>query len=198
MGTYEAKKIVLGKDFWKKANGLIKVYEPLVKVLRLTDGDEKPTMGFIYEAIDRAKQAIQQDCRYFTENKKIIDNRWNFMDFDLHSAGYFLNPQFQFGVEHSENVVIETLEGTRSVIERLEPSLDTQFRMVNQIRHQKRMSIDDINASFNPISLDHIFEYADPLLEWLQEKENLLLDGENASVLPMDTSDDEMNVDQSQ
>ncbi|MBA0618534.1 hypothetical protein Godav_027861 [Gossypium davidsonii] len=128
MGTYEAKKIVLGKDFWKKANGLIKVDELLVKVLRLTDGNEKPTMGFIYEAINRAKQAIQQDCRYFTEL---------------------------------------------------------------QIRHQKRMSIDGINASFNPISLDHIFEYADPLLEWLQEKENPLLDGENVGVLPMDTSDDE-------
>ncbi|MFQ6665564.1 hypothetical protein Gotur_032267 [Gossypium turneri] len=48
------------------------------------------------------------------------------MHSDLNSAGYFLNPQFQFGVEHSENVLIETLEGTRSVIERFEPSLDTQ------------------------------------------------------------------------
>ncbi|MFQ6650044.1 hypothetical protein Gotur_022160 [Gossypium turneri] len=43
-------------------------------------------MGFIYEAIDRAKQAIQQDCRYFTEYENIIDNRWNFMHSDLHSA----------------------------------------------------------------------------------------------------------------
>ncbi|XP_040957906.1 uncharacterized protein [Gossypium hirsutum] len=91
--AYEAKKIVLGKDFWKKANDLIKVYEPLVRVLRLVDSDEKPTMGFIYEAVDRAKRAIQQNCRYFTEYEKIIDNRWNFMHSDLHSAGkikYFI------------------------------------------------------------------------------------------------------------
>ncbi|MBA0776837.1 hypothetical protein Gotri_011779, partial [Gossypium trilobum] len=59
--------------------------------------------------------------------------------------------------------------------------------------HQKRMSTDDINASFNLISLNHIFEDVDPLLEWLQEKENPLLDGENAGVLPVNTSDDEMN-----
>ncbi|XP_040945800.1 uncharacterized protein [Gossypium hirsutum] len=288
--TLFSQKIVLGKDFWKKANDLIKVYEPLVRVLRLVDSDEKPTMGFIYEAIDRAKRAIQQNCRYFTEYEKIIDNRWNFMHSDLHSAGYFLNPQFQFGVEHSENVLIETLEGTRSVIERLEPSMDTQVRMVNQLllfrdkhetfgtpqaqrawkqmnpaewwmiygtcvpelqklaikvlsqttsasncernwstfsyihtkarnrlkykkleklvftyynmrlkmRHQQRMSTDDINVSFNPISLDYIFEDVDPLSEWLHEKENPLLDGENAGVLPVDTSDDEMDVDQSQ
>ncbi|KAK5845859.1 hypothetical protein PVK06_002096 [Gossypium arboreum] len=60
------------------------------------------------------------------------------------------------------------------------------------------MSTDDINASFNPISLDHIFEDVDPLSEWLHEKENPLLDGENAGVLPVDTSDNEMDVDQSQ
>ncbi|KAG8499011.1 hypothetical protein CXB51_005399 [Gossypium anomalum] len=119
--AYEAKKIVLGKDFLKKANDLIKVYEPLVKVLRLVDSDEKPTMGFIYEAVDRAKRAIQQDCRYFTEYEKIIDNRWNFMHSGLHP--------------------------------------------------------DDV----------------DPLSEWLHEKENPLLDGENAGVLPVDTSDDEMD-----
>ncbi|MFQ6656347.1 hypothetical protein Gotur_026494, partial [Gossypium turneri] len=45
------------------------------------------------------------------------------------------------------------------------------------------MSIDDINASFNPISLDHILENVDPLSEWLHEKENPLLDGENVGVL---------------
>ncbi|KAK8478524.1 hypothetical protein V6N11_034852 [Hibiscus sabdariffa] len=188
--AYEAKKIVLGKDFWKKATDIIKVYEPLVKVLRLVDSDEKPTMGFIYEAIDRAKRAIKENCRYSTEYEKIIDNRWNFMHSDLHSVGYFLNPQFQFGVEHSVNVLSETLEGTRSVIERLEPSMDMQIRMVNQ----KRMSNDDINTSYNPISLDHIFEDVDPLSEWLQEKENPLLDGENVGLFPSDSSDDEINV----
>ncbi|KAL1186484.1 hypothetical protein V6Z11_A01G180900 [Gossypium hirsutum] len=67
-----------------------------------------------------------------------------------------------------------------------------------KMRHQQRMSTDDINVSFNPISLDYIFEDVDPLSEWLHEKENPLLDGENAGVLPVDTSDDEMDVDQSQ
>ncbi|MBA0672069.1 hypothetical protein Goklo_024340 [Gossypium klotzschianum] len=55
------------------------------------------------------------------------------------------------------------------------------------------MSTDDINASFNPISLDHIFKDVDPLSEWLHEKENPLLDGKNAGVLPVDTSDDEID-----
>ncbi|XP_028057107.1 uncharacterized protein LOC114261099 [Camellia sinensis] len=64
---YNVKKIILGKEFWQKAKKLCKVHKPLVRVLRLVDGDEKPTMGFIYEAIDRAKLAIKRDCRYYTE-----------------------------------------------------------------------------------------------------------------------------------
>ncbi|KAL7189425.1 hypothetical protein ACSBR1_039131 [Camellia fascicularis] len=64
---YNVKKIILGKEFWQKATELCKVHEALVRVLRLVDGDEKPTMGFIYEAIDRAKLAIKRDCRYYTE-----------------------------------------------------------------------------------------------------------------------------------
>ncbi|KAK8978826.1 hypothetical protein V6N11_048098 [Hibiscus sabdariffa] len=49
-----------------------------------------------------------------------------------------------------------------------------------KMTHQQRMSNDVINTSYNPISLDHIFEDVDPLSEWLQEKENPLLDGENS------------------
>ena len=34
------------------------IIEPLVKVLRLVDG-EKPAMGYLYEAMDRAKESIR-------------------------------------------------------------------------------------------------------------------------------------------
>lgn len=71
----------------------MKVFEPIVKVSRLVDGDEKPTMDFIYEAIDRAKQEIQQNSRYHSKYNDIIDKRWKFMHSDLHSAGmsiYFI------------------------------------------------------------------------------------------------------------
>ena len=32
------------------------ISEPLVRVLHLVDGDEKPAMGYLYEAMDRAKE----------------------------------------------------------------------------------------------------------------------------------------------
>lgn len=76
--------------FWNNANEVLKIMEPLLKVLRLVDGDEKPTMGFIYEAMKRAKLAIRKDCRYYKTYRKIIDERWNFqLHHDLHSASEF-------------------------------------------------------------------------------------------------------------
>ena len=46
-------------------------------LLQLVDGNDKLTMGYIYEAMDRAKQAILEDCRYHKEYIKFIDVRWN-------------------------------------------------------------------------------------------------------------------------
>ncbi|KAL7262287.1 hypothetical protein ACSBR1_000631 [Camellia fascicularis] len=71
----EAKKIIQSKDFWTKVADVLKVQESLLKVLRLVDGDEKLTMGFIYKAMDRAKLAIKQNCCYYVDYWKIIDNR---------------------------------------------------------------------------------------------------------------------------
>ena len=50
---------VYEKTFWKKAEEIVLFNEPLMKVLRMVDGD-KAMMGFIYEAMDQAKEAIQE------------------------------------------------------------------------------------------------------------------------------------------
>jgi hypothetical protein len=86
----------LSKDFWSKAKDILKVYEPIVQVLRLVDGDEKPIMGFLYEAIDRAKHAIQENSRYHSTYNDIIDKRWKYMHSDLHSAGMSIYFNFNF------------------------------------------------------------------------------------------------------
>ena len=50
-------KLVYIDSFWKGVEEVCAVSEPLVKVLRLVDGD-KPAMGYLYEAMDRAKETI--------------------------------------------------------------------------------------------------------------------------------------------
>jgi hypothetical protein len=51
-------RVVYNDSFWEGLVEICLVSEPLVKVLRLVDSD-KPTMGYLYEDMDRSKEAIR-------------------------------------------------------------------------------------------------------------------------------------------
>ena len=77
----KAGDIVLSTTFWNDVMYSIKLMGPLVHVLRLVDNEKKPTMGYIYEAMDRAKEAIQNSFKHNEAKYKdafaIIDKRWD-------------------------------------------------------------------------------------------------------------------------
>jgi hypothetical protein len=52
----EATATVLSIAFWKGVALCLKVFEPLVKLLHLVDGDVKPAMGFLYGELVKAKK----------------------------------------------------------------------------------------------------------------------------------------------
>eukprot|EP00253_Pinus_taeda_P034955 PITA_34955 len=92
------------KDFWTGVQEVCTVTEPLVKVLQLVDG-EKPAMGYLYEAMDKAKKSI----RAYYDDKgdegfqrqlllwEVIDERWNnTLHRPIHAVGIFLNPAFSY------------------------------------------------------------------------------------------------------
>ena len=49
---------ILMPSFWNTIVYILKVIGPLVQVLRHVDNERKPARGYIYEAMDRAKEAI--------------------------------------------------------------------------------------------------------------------------------------------
>ncbi|XP_039044369.1 uncharacterized protein LOC120183815 [Hibiscus syriacus] len=53
------KSYFLQETFWRNVLYSLKLTDPLVKVLRLVDGEKNPAMGYIYEVMDRAKEAIR-------------------------------------------------------------------------------------------------------------------------------------------
>ncbi|GFZ14644.1 transducin/WD40 repeat-like superfamily protein [Actinidia rufa] len=66
---------------------------------KLVDTEKKPPMGYIYEAMDRAKESISSSFggkeEKYEDIFKIIDHRWDIqLHRPLHAAGYFLNPEF--------------------------------------------------------------------------------------------------------
>ena len=60
----KVSNLILTDRFWKKAKEVQVIMEPLVKVLKLVDQDKKPTLSIIYEAMDRAKLAINASLKH--------------------------------------------------------------------------------------------------------------------------------------
>ena len=91
------KKKVNEEIFWKKVVEIVKVVEPLVKVLRLVDG-ERLAMDFIYEAMDQAKEQIKtvynDRVAKYGPIWEIIDQRWNNqLHHPVHAIGFFFEPK---------------------------------------------------------------------------------------------------------
>ena len=114
--------------------------EPLVKVLWIVDGD-KNSMGFLYEAMDRAKEAIQHLYRS-NETKyrpiwNIIDRRWNQqLHQHIRVAAYYLNPKYYFSNTFKADAEVQI--GLDTCIQRLVAELDLQDLILDELQSYKR------------------------------------------------------------
>nr|KYP55057.1 hypothetical protein KK1_001262 [Cajanus cajan] len=89
----KATDVVLMPSFWSDVVYALKAMGPIGRVLRLVDNKKKPTMGYIYEAMERAKEAIQISFNHNEEKYKdifaIVDKRWDCqLHHSLHAVGY--------------------------------------------------------------------------------------------------------------
>ncbi|XP_057994684.1 uncharacterized protein LOC110632183 [Hevea brasiliensis] len=129
--------IVMMPTFWTNIVYILKIFGSLVRVLRLVDGEKMPIMGYIYEAMDRAKEAI---AKSFDENEEkymtifeIIDKRWESqLHRPLHAAGYYLNPEFFYSNEKI-NEDVEVVTGLYQVVARLIPSKEEEDKIIAQL-----------------------------------------------------------------
>ncbi|KAH6830022.1 hypothetical protein C2S53_001313 [Perilla frutescens var. hirtella] len=117
---------------------------PLVKVLRMVDGERKPAMRYNYEAMDRAKEAIvkgfSMNEEHYREAFEFIDRRWECqLHQPLHAAGYFLNLEFYYA--NPEQVSCAEVEkGLYDCIERLSLILKTQDKIMFELDAYKNAS----------------------------------------------------------
>ncbi|GFY88794.1 hypothetical protein Acr_06g0007340 [Actinidia rufa] len=170
----------------------LKAAIPLIKVLRLVDSDEKPAMGFLYEAMDRAKEQIQKNFNNVQKRYEpiwdIIDKRWESqLHHPLHVAAYFLNPHFHYSPNFQPDAEIKI--GLYNCLVRMVPdanervTIDLQMDAFKSARglfwytkcnlNKKQEVSRHVNrqAIMSPICLDDI--QSDD--EWVTEKEELAL-----------------------
>ncbi|CAD6271396.1 unnamed protein product [Miscanthus lutarioriparius] len=89
----EVHNIVLSMEFWNSVEDCLRASAPLLIVLRVVDGDERPAMPEVAALMNHAKEKIK--LSFATENKKtllkniikIIEKRWvTQMDHPLYGA----------------------------------------------------------------------------------------------------------------
>ncbi|XP_020986968.1 uncharacterized protein LOC110275377 [Arachis duranensis] len=91
--------IILDSKFWEDCFTTVMLVGPLIKLLRLVDADEKPSLGIVYAGMQRAKINIKTMFRNrksaYTPYTSILKMQWDkHLKRDLHAAAYFLNPDY--------------------------------------------------------------------------------------------------------
>jgi len=95
----EVHDIVLSTEFWNGVEDCLRASGPLLIILRVVDGDEKPAMPEVEALMNHAKEkiklsfAVQSKRPLLRKIMDIIERRWeNQMDHPLYGAALFLNP----------------------------------------------------------------------------------------------------------
>jgi hypothetical protein len=126
--TSEAKKvkqiILDDRVFWESVAYSVKTTGPLFSVLRMTDAERMPAMGFLYPGMEKAKKdikdALENDLASYNEIIKTIDTKWDKqLHRPIHSIACFLNPHFHYDDSWIADMRVKS--GIYSAMERLVP-----------------------------------------------------------------------------
>ena len=95
----DVQAIVFSTEFWNKVEDCLRASAPLLIVLRVVDGDEKPGMPEVQALMNHAKEkinlsfAIPSKKKLLNKIMEIIERRWEKqMDHPLYGAALFFNP----------------------------------------------------------------------------------------------------------
>lgn len=132
----EVAEIIVDPFFWSMCDQTVKVTEPLLSILQLMDCGEKPSLGYIYDAMEKAKKSIidafnNKESAYLPY-LEVINHIWQ-EEFhsSLHAAAYYLNPSTFYEPGFSSRKVIQ--KGLLDCIETLEPDLTAQVMITGNI-----------------------------------------------------------------
>ena len=117
-GKHVEHVLLSNNNFWENAQKVLKMSDPIFEVLRMVDGN-KPSMGFIYEAMDHCKEKIASVFDNVEADYKdiweVIDKRWKMLHSPLHATTCYLDPTL-FGIQrHQDEKVMSGLYACRCV-----------------------------------------------------------------------------------
>ncbi|KAH9686850.1 BED-type domain-containing protein [Citrus sinensis] len=131
----QVAEIVVDPFFWSLCEQTLRVSKPLVSILQLMDCEQRPYVGYIYDAMEKAKKSIiaafDNKEPDFMPYLNVIDQWQEDFHSPLHAAAYFLNPSVFYSPSFSSNKVIQ--KGLLDCIEILELNVSAQVTITSQI-----------------------------------------------------------------
>jgi hypothetical protein len=130
---------VLDSLFWEDCAIIVRMSEPLIRVLRMVDGDDRPLMGYLYDAIHRAKEEMMRRFQKRRARVKpfidIINNRWEGQFYrNLYAAAFWLNPRFQYDASIMDKHM-STISGLLDVLEKYaHENLPLQSKITSEMK----------------------------------------------------------------
>ncbi|GKU92834.1 hypothetical protein SLEP1_g6507 [Rubroshorea leprosula] len=168
--------VVLDKKFWNNCELVVKIVGPLIRLLRIVDGDERPSLGYVYDGMYRARKAIKTILMnrksLYKPYTRIIKERWDRqLRQNLHAAAYYLNPAFFYNKENFSTKK-EIMKGFMDVVDAKVPSRKSKFLSECELYDQKmesfaRESALDSSKSMKPDEWWKYFGYSAPNLKKL-------------------------------
>lgn len=96
-GVDAVKACILDENgFWKVVRDYLQISTPIVQLLRLCDGNQRPAMGKVYDRMFCVSERIKKSEVDWMKDEaaEFVANRWEYMHSPMHSAGYVLDPEF--------------------------------------------------------------------------------------------------------
>ncbi|XP_073046060.1 uncharacterized protein [Primulina eburnea] len=93
--------VVLDTRFWSDCTVVVGVAAPLIRMLRIMDTDRRPSIGYVYDRMYRAKKAtkniFKNKKKFYKPFTSIVKTGWDKqLRRDIHAAAYLLNPAFAY------------------------------------------------------------------------------------------------------
>ncbi|KAH6777668.1 hypothetical protein C2S52_006739 [Perilla frutescens var. hirtella] len=125
---------ISSQSFWSSCTSIIRLTDPLLRLLRIVKSQKMPAMGYVFAGLYRAKEAIKKELDTKEEYLvywSIIDRRWEQLQrHPLHAAGFYLNPKFFYSLEGDGHLHIRSL--VYDCIEKLVPELNVLDKIMKE------------------------------------------------------------------
>ncbi|XP_058749247.1 uncharacterized protein LOC131622210 [Vicia villosa] len=205
---------VLDSRFWSKCADIVKITEPLVRVLRIVDSEDKPAMGYLYRAMYKAREEIEkrfnpeyEKNKSTTEGLLDVIEKYAYDSKDLRSKltaemTSFKNCEDQwwdtYGTEapNLQKLAIRNLSQTCSA-----SGCERNWSVFEHI-HSKKRNRTKKKQNYDPINFETLGDHSNWVLEdsppflTIEEVEALRKDLASMTIQPISNDIDELNLDE--